>query len=164
MVHKHVGICRIRSVSELNMSHDGPRRYYVLTPLYDQGTTLYTPCDQAEHQLRDPLNREDIDSLIDGMPRHHTDWISDEKARQRYLTGIVRSGNHENLLAAVSALYDKRKEQTARGRKFHSSDARFLEEAETSINREFAYVLGVQPDDVPAYIRKRLKELRTAKA
>ncbi len=158
VVHRRDGICRITDIAELNLSKDGPRMYYILTPLYETGSRLYTPFEQGDQQLRDPLKAEEIEYLISMIPGFGSDWIGDEKERQRHLTEIVRNGSHESLLKAIHTLYEKRREQAQAGRKFHASDERFLGEAEKSVNREFAFVLGMAPEDIPEYIRSRLEK------
>ena len=44
-----------------------------------------------------------------------------------------------------------------RGKKLHIADERMLREAEKMICDEFAYVLGISQEEVPAYITSGLE-------
>lgn len=159
VVHRRDGVCRIAAIDELNMTSDGPKTYYILTPLYENASRLYVPLDRADQMLRDVLTKEEIHSMILDLRDTGPDrWISDEKARQRSLTETVRTGSEESLLKMISTLFRKKEEQQQNGRKFHASDEHILNEAEKMINREFAFVLGIEPDAVPDYIGRFLNK------
>ena len=158
VVHVRDGVCTIKAVEELNLSADGPCEYLILSPIYDPGSKLYVPVQRAGQFLRELITKEEIDELIASIPDMGIDWIKDEKARQRALQADIRSGSHETLLGVITTLYKKRREIGKSGKKFHSSDEHFLHEAEKQINREFGFVLGIAPDDVPAYIHECLKK------
>ncbi len=159
VVHRRDGVCRIAALEDLALTSDGPKTYYILTPLYENASRLYVPFDRADQILRDVLTKEEIDSLILGLKDSGPDhWISDEKTRQRTLSEIVKTGSEESLLKMVATLFLKKMEQTEKGRKFHATDEHILNEAEKMINREFAFVLGIEPDSVPDYIGSRMEE------
>ncbi len=156
VVHIRDGVCTVRSVEKLTISSDEPCEYYILTPVYDPGSKIYVPVERGDAVLRALITKEEIDDLIRTIPEMGIDWISDDKQRQRALQQEVKSGSHETLLGVISTLYKKRKEIDSSGRKFHSADERFLNEAEKQIHREFGYVLGIDPDRVPEYIHAKL--------
>lgn len=158
VVHRRDGVCCITGIEELSMTSSGPETYYILTPVYEAGSKLYVPLSRADQLLRSLLTKDDIEDLIRRLEGGTENlWISDEKARQRFLAETVKTGSEENLMDVISTLYEKKKEQTGSGRKFHASDEHFLNEAEKMINREFGFVLGIEPDDVPKYIKGALK-------
>ncbi len=158
VAHTRDGVCRVVGIEDLTLASDEPCSYFILRPVYEPGSKLYVPVDRADELLRDLITREEIGELIDMMPEIGFDWISDEKSRQRALQQDIRSGSHEVLLGIITTLYRKREEIGSSGRKFHSSDEHFLNEAEKQINREFGYVLGIDPGKVPDYIIARVKK------
>ena len=159
VVHRRDGVCRIAAIEDLTLTDDGPKTYYILTPVYENSSRLYVPFDRADQILRDVLTKEEIEAMILGLKESGPDhWISDEKTRQRTLSETVKSCSEESLLKMVSTLFVKKMEQTEQGRKFHAADEHLLNEGEKMINREFAFVLGIEPDDVPDYVGKQMEE------
>ncbi len=156
MVHKRDGVCTIKEIRSMNMTGDGERPYYVLVPVYDSGSKIYVPADQDNGTLRQPLSVEEINTMIDEIPEHRSPWIENEKLRQKEYGHILDVGSMENILGVVSALIKKKSERTRAGRKFHSSDERILTDGCRMLHGEFAYMLKIEPDDVPAYIEKKL--------
>lgn len=155
VVHRRDGVCRIAAVEDLALTDDSPKTYYILTPVYESASRLYVPYDRADQILRDVLTKEEIDAMIFGLKESGPDrWISDKKARQQTLSETVKTGSEEALLKMVSTLFLKKAEQAEKGLKFHAADEHILNEAEKMINREFAFVLGIEPDDVPDYVGK----------
>lgn len=159
VVHKRDGVCRIKEIKSMNLTGDGERSYYILVPVYDDGTKIYVPADQETGTLRKPLSVEEINAMIDEIPEHRSAWIENEKLRTREYGQILDRGSMENVLGVVSALIKKKNERTRAGRKFHSSDERILDDGCRMLHGEFAYMLNISPDDVPAYIEKKLAAL-----
>ena len=157
VVHIRDGVARVIRIEEVALNDDESGLYCILSPIYDQGSKLYVPLERADTFLRPLITREEINELITSLPEREAVWISDEKERQRTLQQDLKSGSHEALLTIITSLYQKRREIGKTGKKFHSADEHFLKEAEKTINREFAYVLGIAPDEVPEYIHNRLK-------
>ncbi len=156
VVHSRDGICSVIGIQEMTLSGE-PLNYYILEPVYEHGSKLYIPCDKEALFLRAPVTREEIHEFIRKLPESEVSWIADEKQRQSMISEMRKSGSSETLLALISLFYRKRDEQHQQGRKFHSSDEQFLKDIETRVNREFAFVLGLDPGEVPAYIHKQIK-------
>ena len=57
----------------------------------------------------------------------------------------------------VRALYMNMRAQAENGKKLHSADERFLTEAQRILNEEFSIVLGISPEEVPAFIKEQLE-------
>lgn len=154
------GVCRIAGETE-NKVKGEVRRYLVLNPVYDKGSTIYVPMANQEllGRIKHILSKDDIDSLILSMPDINTSWIENDAQRSEYFNKIVKSGNREELLKMVRMLYLHRKDQIEHGRKFHSSDERYLKEAEHVLFDEFAVVLGIKPEEVVDFITKRLENV-----
>lgn len=152
VLHGSDGCCRITDIRRINLTGDGPQDYYILEPLYSSGVTIYVEAEEND-SLREPMQIEEINALLESVRGGEKPWISNEKERQAALNEMFRRGSLPELFGAVVMLYNKRREQTGKGRKFHVSDEHYLERAEKIINRELAYGIGVAPDDVPEYIR-----------
>lgn len=152
VLHGSDGCCRIMDIRRIDLTGEGQRDYYILEPLYSRGVTVYVEAEEND-SLREPMQLDQINALLESVRGSSHPWISNEKERQAALREILREGSIPELFRAFVMLYNKRLEQQGKGRKFHISDEHCLEQAERIINRELAYGIGVEPDAVPAYIR-----------
>ena len=157
VVHSRDGICTVTDIREMTMSGE-PQQYYILEPVYERGSKLYIPLDKEAMFLRAPATEEQIITYIQNLPDAELTWIADEKQRQSMIADARKTASSETLLGLISLFYIKRTEQHEKGKKFHSSDEQFLKDIETRVNREFAFVLGIEPGEVPAYIESQLQK------
>lgn len=159
VVHGRDGVCRISETIEMTVG-DEVHPYYVLRPVYDKSGKIYVPADRESTGMRAPLTKDEVNELIDEIPDLDSKWIDNEKLRQKEFSRVIGGGAGGDLLTVINSLFEKRTERQKAGRKFHASDERLLSEAEKMLNGEFAFVLGLTPDDVPGYIKNRLKETK----
>ncbi len=154
------GACTITEICRKRFG-DGPEReYYVLVPIHDGRSTLYVPMDNEtlRGKMKKLLSPEEIEALIDSMPKEEPDWIEDEKLRQEQFKATLKSGDRRQIMGMTKALYNHRRRVTAIGRKLHSCDEKVFREAEKLLCDEFAVVLGMKPVEVMPYIIKRLDD------
>ncbi len=156
VVHSRDGICTVLEIREMALSGE-PQMYYILEPVYEHGSKLYIPADKEALFLRPPVTKEDISEFVQKLPETNLTWIADEKKRQNMIADVRKNGTSETWLGLISLFYQKRTEQHRQGKKFHSADEQFLKDIETRVNREFAFVLGIDPAEVPNYIQNLLK-------
>ncbi len=152
VVHSRDGICTVTDIREMTLTGE-TQEYYILEPVYERSSKLYIPTEKEDLFLRSPVTREEITQYVRKLPEADVEWIGDEKKRQSMIVEVRKTGSSETLLSLISLFYRKRDEQHEMGKKFHSSDEQFLKDIETRVNREFAYVLGIDPSEVPGYIR-----------
>lgn len=150
------GVCRITDIVDLKLTSDGWNKYYVLSPVYKDGLTIYvdTSDKEAEDEMKAPLSTEQINALIHEAALSHLKWISNERERSSFISQKINSGSMCDLLSIVQVLQDKKKEKSGQGKKLGSTDEQNLHRAENMVNTNFAYSLGIRPDQVPAYIRQ----------
>ena len=122
------GVCELVGIEKRDC---GGRmvEYYILKPFYTNNSTVFVPVNNKKltSKMRHVLTKEEIDQMIAEIP-----------------------GN-------PSALLEHQREVMERGKKLHIADERMLREAEKMICDEFAYVLGISQEEVPAYITSGLE-------
>lgn len=150
------GVCRITDIVDLKLTSDGWQKYYVLTPVYKDGLTIYVNMkdEETDGEMKEPLSTDQINTLIHEAVDSHLKWISNERERSTFISQKINSGSMIDLLTIVHVLKDKKKEKNGQGKKLGSTDEQNLHRAENMVNTNFAYSLGIQPDQVPAYIRQ----------
>ena len=129
--------------------------YYILQLVSDQKSTFYVPTDR-EDKLKRVLSRQEISDLISGMPGEDCQWISDDYQRKEAFRKVIEGGDRHQLISMIKAIYLHRQQLSQTTRKLHSSDERFLSDAEGILYDEFAYALEIPREKVPDYIRAAL--------
>ncbi len=152
------GVCRITGI--VSRKIDGrERRFYELHPCFRKNTVVFLPVDNETllARVRPVLSKDEIVKTVRDLEDAQCIWIEQDSARKEAYQMIIRSGDHRKLACLIKTLYERRQAMTENGRKMHSADSNCLKEAERLLHEEFAYVLGIAPDEVPAFIRHELR-------
>ena len=149
VTYKENGICRISEETE---------EYYILQPVYGHNMTVYVPkkSQALVNFMCRVLTKEEIDRIIQETESSRYTWIEDSKARTEYFNKLLRSGDKAAVLWLVKALSLHKTEVEKKKRSFYASDKRILNAAEKVITEEFAFVLGIAPEEVIPYIVNKL--------
>ena len=151
------GVCRIediRPVPEMKTKDD----FYILQPIADHKSVYFIPTDSEKltSKMRVLLSREEIDALIDTVKGEPLEWIEDRKARLEQFRLTLRECDMLQIMRMVGMLYLRKRALMDQGKKLAPSDEAVLREAETVVENEFAFVLGVPTQDVSRYVLTRL--------
>lgn len=151
-------VCTVTEICEKKIGGQNVR-YYALKPVFDNKSTIYVPCENSQlvGKMRRILSAAEIYELIDSLQAEPTIWIKDEAERKEKYGEIIRSGNRKTLACLIRTLYLHREQQKAAGKKFHAVDEQLLDRAQKLLHEEFAYVLSLEPQDVPPFIAKRIE-------
>lgn len=154
------GVC---TVTDITMQTFGKEKaeYIVLTPLYQRQSVIYVPT--ASEMLLAKIRRVLSESEIRRIVREVADedcaeWITDENVRRTHFKAVLQSGDRREVIRMIKAIYLHGKAQKENGRKLHHSDEMMMKDAERLLYDEFAYVLGIKPDEVLGFIAKEIGE------
>lgn len=156
VVYGAQGVCEIVGIDERKT--DGTSKaYFVLKPMDDRGSTFYVPTwnEKALAKMRSVMTKQDVDALIDTMSGRKTTWIENEKDRKEAYRSILASGDRGAVISMVQALYIRKKEREAEGKRLHMSDEHFMRDAEQLLFNEWQYVLNMDKAGLMAYIFQR---------
>ncbi len=158
VVYGHCGICRIDAV-ESKCFDKKSEDYYVLSVMHNKNSKLFVPVNNEKltANMRVPMTKEEIDSLLAGDNNYDVQWIDDKKSRPQYFKEIIRSGDKNKIMAMLRCIYRKKQELLSKHKTLPSGDERILNETEKLLNEEFAYALGIEADEVEDYIGQRIK-------
>lgn len=160
IIYGSQGVCKIEGIEEKTIG-GVKKKYFVLKPIKDQGSTIYAPTDNALvlKKMRRLLTVSEINALIDSMPDEKTVWIDNVNERKEYYKNLLADGDHGALIQMIKTLYAHKKEREAAGKRLHMMDDHFFKDAEQILYNEFQYVLKVSSkDDLMKYILNRLRE------
>ena len=158
VVYGSQGVCDIVGINEQKV--DGAiRNYYVLKPKNDKGATFYVPTwnEKAWGKMRKVMSKEDVNTLIDSMPRKNPTWIDNENERKEAYRKTLTSGDQAAIISMVQALFLHKKQREAEGKRLHISDEYFMKDAEQILYNEWQYVLNVDKAGLMAYIFDRIE-------
>lgn len=152
------GVCKIVEVEEKNIMGI-TKTYLVLKSLNGDKSTYYVPCDNKNllGKMRKLLSQDEINQLIDSMPKEKNLWIDDERERKACYAKIISDGNHSKLIRMIKALHSEKTTRESNGKKLHISDEKFLKDAEKILYNEFKYVLNLSEQDLMSYIFTRIE-------
>lgn len=153
------GVCVLSDISEMKLVDD-KREYYVLCPVHDTNSKIYAPTDSeaVNTKMRKVVTRDEIDELIKNVSNNDTQWINNESDRRDFCDSVLKSGDRLELMKLIEMLYLKQKSLLSNKKHFHIADEKALKEAQNLLHDEFGYVLGIEPNEVPTYIKERLKK------
>lgn len=159
------GVCRIQDITHKEVGGVSGE-YYVLEPVYQKKSTVFVPLDNERliGRMRRILSADELLDLMHTMPAEPLRWIEDESERKAVYREVISRGDCTELMQLARTLYLHREEQLDKGKKLHACDDRFLKTAEKMINDEFAMVLEIEPDEVPAYISDHVESNRAARS
>jgi len=148
-----IGVCKIEALEE--RSFNGIKRnYYVLKPLFQEGTTTYVPVDNEKlvSKIHKTLSAEEIKHLVRTLSNAETQWIDKDNERKQVYLAALEKGNRRELIGLVRAVLKHKAEQIAKGKKLHICDEHFLVQAQKVLYDEFSFVLHIDRDEVPALL------------
>lgn len=160
IVYGTSGVCRIEDITTMNM--DGVSRdrlYYVLCPLSQAGGRIFTPVDNQKSLMRDIVSEEEAVDLIDEMPKIEALWIANDKQREANYKECMRSCDCREWVKIIKALYMRKQERTAQGKKITSTDEKYLKMAEEALYSELSIPLGIPKNQMVEYIATRVEHL-----
>lgn len=152
------GVCVISEITEMTIAKK-KSRYYVLQPVHKDALQVYVPCDNEAlvSKMRRILTKDEILELIRSMPQEDCCWIEDELTRKAVFQQILSEGDRRKLIELIRSVYQHQQNQLAYGKKLHQVDERCFAEAQKLLNDEFAYVLGISPEEVTPFIISQIE-------
>ena len=153
------GVCRVDSITKREFGGK-EMEYYVLQPVYSNGSFIYVPADNEKltGKMRLPMSQDELRGLIHEMAQDELPWIENDHERKEACRSILATGEPHAVTRMLQALYRHQEEQKQKGKKLHQADERFFHEAEKLLYDELALVLHIQPDQVQPFLRERIEE------
>ena len=66
VVHESSGVCKIISISDMELMGKGSMKtYYTMVPVYKNTAQVFVPLEGAQIRLRDVSSRDEIEGLFD---------------------------------------------------------------------------------------------------
>ena len=152
------GVCRVVDVTGNPIDRlDKVRKYYVLEPVFEKGSTVYTPVDNEKVVMRRIMNKEEAEELVDKITQINTVWIQEEKNREQMYKEAIRTYDCQSLVQIIKTLYLRKQDRLKEGKKVLSSDEQYLRKAEELLYSEMSLALSIPKEEVGTYIKEAVQ-------
>ncbi|MDE6845218.1 MAG: CarD family transcriptional regulator [Lachnospiraceae bacterium] len=153
------GVCRVVNITGNPVDRlDKVRKYYVLEPVFQKGSTVYTPVDNDKVVMRRIMNKEEAEALAERVTQIETVWIQEEKSREQMYKEAIRTYDCRSLVQIIKTLYLRKQDRLKEGKKVLSSDEQYLRKAEELLYSEMSLALSIPKEDVERYIREAVRK------
>lgn len=147
------GVCVVEDITTLNiLGVDKEKKYYILKPIYQSGSTVYVPVDSSKESIRRVLSPEETRKLIETIPELPLIDITNDKLSEQAYKECMRENRCEEWVRIIKTIYLRKQKRMQAGRKVTAVDAKYFHLAEENLYGELAVALGLNREDVEAFI------------
>lgn len=148
------GVCRVVNITGNPVDRrDKVRKYYVLEPLFEKASTIYTPVDNDKVIMRRVMTKEEAEELTRHVIEIDTVWVQEEKNREQMYKEAIRTYDCRSLVQIIKTLYLRKQNRIQEGKKVLSSDEQYLRRAEELLYSEMSVALSIPREEVETYIK-----------
>ena len=155
IIYGENGVCTVEKIEPLAMSGaPKDKLYYHLTPLVGSGT-YFTPVDSGAY-MRPVMSRAEAEALIEAMPGIEPAICNDNRFNHvdAFYKELFRLHSCEALVAIVKGLRSRMAERKTRSGRAEAT----MKRAKDMLHGELSVALGIELQDVEAYIQQRIGE------
>lgn len=153
------GICQVTDITTLNLEGvDKSRKYYLMKPVFSNGSTVYKPIDLNDGTMRQALNREEAEELISEIPSIDTITIVDEKSLEKIYKELIHSCDPKALVRLIKTILLRKEKRLLKGFKVTALDSRYFKQAEDFLYGELSVALGIPKNEIRNYISQRIDD------
>lgn len=151
------GVCAVENITTLDISGvDKKRKYYILKPIYQTGSTLYVPVD-APGEMRCVMNRQEAEKLVGSIPEIPLLTITNDKLTEQVYRECMKRGSCVEWVRLLKTIHVRKQKRLLAGRKVTALDTKYFQMAEQSLYGELAVALELSRDAVGKYIAGEIR-------
>lgn len=156
IMYGKTGVCKVVDITNEKFINGEKRKYYILSPIYNNDTVIKIPLDNDKVPMRKVISKGDMTALINDIPNMEILWIDDEKKRIAQFETMLKSGQCEELIKLIKSIKFSKKYARSIGKKLEEPDRDIMKEAERLLTEEFAIILNVYPNEASSYILSQI--------
>lgn len=159
IIYGSTGVCQVKEIVDRELEKGVTKPFYVLDPLYQDGVIMI-PVDTKVF-MRPVITREEALELIDRIPTMQPDAYHNSVLREleEHYCSYLKSHRCEDLIELAMSIYCKKQDLAQQNRKFGAMDERFMKRAEDLLDGELSVALGIEKNEVGAFISARVDRL-----
>lgn len=151
------GLCKISEIKDMSFFNEAPKKYYVLEPMFvKNASTMYVPLDNdiMVGKMQNVITVDEAMDLIKSLNSCDTTWIEDRNVRKDTFNSIIAKGHRKDIMKVIKTILNHKDEISKEGKRLNMQDDKALTEAMNRINCELAFVLDMDIEEVPAFVRQ----------
>lgn len=159
IVYGNMSVCKVIDVCTPK-GIIGNKKYYKLEPIYEHGSTIYTPVNNEKVIMRKVITKEEAEKIIDCIPAIDImESDLEEKLMEEEYKKAIKTNDNKEWIKVIKTLYIKSQERKNNGKKPEKIVGDYLKIAEKLFHGELAISLGMPVDMVGDYIAERMKNI-----
>lgn len=159
IIYGNNGVCEVQDYMQADKP-DNHRIYYVLAPIRSKGSIIYSPVDNQKVFMRRVMTREEANELLRGIPEYEEINIPEVRAQEQQYKEILQNCDCTDSIRLIKALYARKEQREAAGRKITAVDEKYLFLAKDSLLNELAIALEMNVDEVDKMLAEKMKALQ----
>ncbi len=162
VIYGKTGVCKVMDITtpDFCLAKPGEKKklYYVLSPLYQDGT-IYALVDNPRVFIRPILTKEEAKQLVELIPtiRAQAYYGGSTQDLRNHYQNLLDSNDCADLVELVMSIYEKKTYVEQTKKKFGAVDEHFMKQAEQLLNGELAAALEITVEQVSDYIATKVK-------
>ena len=151
------GMCKVLDIGKPEITGiDQSKLYYKLKPVISKGSIIYIPVENENKGLRRIISKEEALMLIDDILNIDTIQITNNKFRDAQYKETMKKYNCRSWITLIKTLNLEKKRKLLEGKKFGSTETRYLHDAEEYLYSELSVPLEIPKEEVEDFISNRL--------
>lgn len=157
VVHGRNGVCLVDDITHMDISGvDKNQLYYTLVPMKSMDSKIFYPVDSNRVLMRAVVSKEEAEQIVSEIENIEPMWIDNDRQREAKYKEVIDTCDCRNLICIIKTLYERTKEREAQGKKMTYVDEKYFREARETLYQEFAIALGIDKQEVEAYIKEKM--------
>lgn len=156
VVYGSTGVCLITDIVKEQDAHGEEIEYYVLQSICENNLTIKIPVTISNADIRKPISKQEVLSLIAMMPKQECIWIKKISERNLNLMTALKSRKCEEWAKLIKTIYVEKQGNNGKGKKLAKTYEDIMQAAEKKLFGEMALALNISPDEVVPYIREHI--------
>lgn len=158
IIYGNTGVCEVGDITHLKMDGiDESKLYYLLIPLNEKKSKIYTPTDNDKVKMRRVLTKQEAEELVNEIESvDEMGIMPNDKAREEKYKQALKTCDCREWIRMIKTLYMKKQNLIASGKKFPNTDEKYLRQAESNLYEELSVALDIDKNGMEQYIIDRV--------
>ncbi len=155
IIYGNNGVCKVQDYMQPD-TMEGEEIYYVLSPVNARGSTIFSPVNNDKVYMRPVIKRQEAEELLEGIPDYEDMILGEGKPQDQQYKEILQKYDCVEFLRFIKALYNRKKDREAQGKRITAVDEKYLLLAKDSLLNELSIALDMSVDEVDQMLADRI--------
>ncbi len=157
------GVCTVVDITTSPFGGGDLRVYYVLKPLDDNASVIYTPAEGGKIVVRAIISKEEALALIARKDEIGTITVPSEKLRRESYRQALASADPEQYISIIKTVDHRRKYAYRTHRQLAITDTEYERNAKYCLYNELSLVFGTTLEETEKMLALTEKKKQAAK-